>query len=210
MNCAKCKTRACHRGEVEKMPKNCPSQVKGVKEEFFELYKENKELENLALNAARTESCGYKVWSRLEEIIEFSKKAGFNKLGIAFCVGLHNEASKTTKILEDNGFEVVSAMCKLGSIPKEDIGLEDKEKINPGNYEPICHPIGQAKILNQEETDFNIILGLCVGHDSLLIKHLEAPVTNFAVKDRALGHNPLVAVYCDFYMSSRFEPKNYS
>jgi uncharacterized metal-binding protein len=34
-----------------------------------------------------------------------------------------------------------------------------------------------------------------VGHDSLVIKHLEAPVTVLAVKDRLMGHNPLAAVY---------------
>jgi uncharacterized metal-binding protein len=41
----------------------------------------------------------------------------------------------------------------------------------------------------------NILLGLCVGHDSLVLAHLESPATIFAVKDRLLGHNPLAAIY---------------
>lgn len=207
MNCAKCGKYSCHKGSpVDKLPKNCPSEDEVLQKEF-EKYNSSETNENIALNAARTESSGYKKWSRLEEIIQFSKKAGFKKLGIAFCIGLREEAKVTSQILEENGFDVVSIVCKAGSIPKEKLGLKDEEKINPGKFEPICHPIGQAKLLNKNNTDFNIILGLCVGHDSLLIKYLDAPVTTFAVKDRSLGHNPLAAVYCNFYMSSRFKPE---
>ena len=56
----------------------------------------------------------------------------------------------------------------------------------------MCNPIGQAVFLNKAGTQLNVILGLCVGHDSLFIKHAEAPVTVFAVKDRVLAHNPWV------------------
>jgi uncharacterized metal-binding protein len=43
--------------------------------------------------------------------------------------------------------------------------------------------------------DFNILLGLCVGHDSLFFKFADAPTTVLAVKDRVTGHNPLAAIY---------------
>ncbi|UMZ74622.1 DUF1847 domain-containing protein [Natranaerofaba carboxydovora] len=204
MECGKCGSHGCFKGNTDKLPKDCPSKEESTKEKLND-YITCEENENIALNAARTESEGYKRWTRLEEIIQFSKKAGYNKLGLAFCVGLNQEAKKTVRILEDHGFEVISLICKMGAVPKEDIGLEDKEKVNPGNFEPICNPIAQAEIFNEKETDFNVILGLCVGHDSLLIKHSKAPVTTFAVKDRALGHNPLAAIYCDFYMKSRFQ-----
>jgi uncharacterized metal-binding protein len=59
----------------------------------------------------------------------------------------------------------------------------------------MCNPIYQAKLLNHENTDFNILLGLCVGHDSLFFKFAEAPTTVLAVKDRVTGHNPLAAIY---------------
>ena len=39
-----------------------------------------------------------------------------------------------------------------------------------------------------------MLVGLCVGHDSLFIKYSEAPVTTLVTKDRVLAHNP-VAVY---------------
>jgi len=59
----------------------------------------------------------------------------------------------------------------------------------------MCNPITQAEFLNKEKTDLNIVIGLCVGHDSLFMKYSEAPVTVLAVKDRVLAHNPLGAVY---------------
>ncbi|MCK5682073.1 DUF1847 domain-containing protein, partial [bacterium] len=61
--------------------------------------------------------------------------------------------------------------------------------------ETMCNPILQAMILNQSKTDFNIMLGLCVGHDSMFLKEADAPCTVLAVKDRVLGHNPLSAIY---------------
>ncbi|NLY70124.1 MAG: DUF1847 domain-containing protein, partial [Clostridiales bacterium] len=72
-------------------------------------------------------------------------------------------------------------------------------------FEPMCNPIGQAYFLNKEETDFNIVFGLCVGHDSLFIKYSNAPVTVLAVKDRVLAHNPLGALYLsESYYKNRF------
>jgi uncharacterized metal-binding protein len=59
----------------------------------------------------------------------------------------------------------------------------------------MCNPIAQALILNETGTEFNILMGLCVGHDSLMLKYAKAPCTVLAVKDRLLGHNPLAAIY---------------
>ena len=57
------------------------------------------------------------------------------------------------------------------------------------------HIFFQAKRLNAENTELNIVVGLCVGHDSLFYKYSEAPVTTLVVKDRVLGHNPVAALY---------------
>ena len=128
----------------------------------------------------------------------------FKKLGLAFCVGMEKEANALCKILEHNGFEVQSIACKNGSIPKEFLGIKENEKLRPGTYEPMCNPIGQAVFLNKAQTELNIILGLCVGHDSLFIKYSDAPVTVFVVKDRVLAHNPIGALYLsDSYYKSK-------
>ncbi len=132
---------------------------------------------------------------RVQETCEFARKMGYTKLGIAFCGGLRNEALSLTRILENQGFEVVSVVCKAGSTPKEQIGVKDEQKIHIGEFESMCSPIAQATILNEEETDFNILLGLCVGHDSLFMKYSKAYCTVLVAKDRVLGHNPCAALY---------------
>lgn len=132
---------------------------------------------------------------RVQETCEFAQKMGYKKLGIAFCMGLHREALALSQILEAQGFEVISAICKVGRIPKEKIGIGEEEKIRIGEFEPMCNPIAQAMILNEQKTDFNIVVGLCVGHDSLFMKYSEALCTVLVVKDRVLGHNPVAALY---------------
>ncbi len=133
--------------------------------------------------------------NRVEEIIEFAKKMKYSRLGVAFCSGLQYEARIFTDILKNAGFEVVSVNCKVGGVPKERIGMKDEEKIWIGCYETMCNPVSQAEILNKANTEFNIMIGLCVGHDSLFLKYVKAPTTVLAVKDRVLGHNPLAAIY---------------
>ncbi|MGI6012878.1 MAG: DUF1847 domain-containing protein [Oscillospiraceae bacterium] len=140
------------------------------------------------------------IKSRVEEIVEFSKRMGYHKLGLAYCMGLQHEAMVFTRILEAQGFEVVSVICKVGGLDKSRLGLCDCDKLFPGAHETMCNPIGQAYVLNQEKTDFNILLGLCVGHDSMFMKNSDAYCTVLVAKDRLMGHNPLGAIYTnDFY-----------
>jgi uncharacterized metal-binding protein len=120
---------------------------------------------------------------------------GYRKIGVAFCAGLPSEAETLTRILEAQGFEVVSVVCKVGGTPKEAIGIREEEKIWIGQFESMCSPIIQATILNEEKTDLNILVGLCVGHDSLFFKYSEAFTTVLVAKDRVLGHNPVAALY---------------
>jgi uncharacterized metal-binding protein len=133
--------------------------------------------------------------TRIEEIMGFAEKMNYKRLGMAFCIGLSKEAKVVEKLFSSKGFEMVSAVCKVGRISKEHIGVGKDQQIAPDTTEAMCNPVLQAMILNKEKTDFNVLLGLCVGHDSLFFKYTEAPCTVLAVKDRLLGHNPLAAVY---------------
>lgn len=135
------------------------------------------------------------VKPRVLEIGEFASRMGYKRLGLIFCMGLFNEAAVVGEILRGKGFEIVSAGCKAGCVPKEEIGVKDSEKVYTGEHESMCNPIFQAMLVNESKTDFNVLLGLCVGHDSLVFKYAEAPTTVLAVKDRVTGHNPLAAVY---------------
>lgn len=146
----------------------------------------------IAIAAAEVEYEGYGRCTRVEEIIRFARKIGAEKLGIAACVGLISEAQTLAKILRVNGFEVYGAACKVGAVPKTDIGIPEVcEKVGP----TMCNPILQAELLNRAGTDLNLVVGLCVGHDSLFYKYSEALCTTVVTKDRVLAHNPAAALY---------------
>ena len=131
----------------------------------------------------------------LSKSVEFADRMEFKRVGLVFCVGLRKEAAIVDNIMKNRGFEVVSVCCKAGRTIKDFIGIEDEDKIYRGTDEAMCNPIFQAMLLNEQNTDFNVLLGLCVGHDSLFFKHAEAYTTVLAVKDRVTGHNPLAAIY---------------
>lgn len=132
---------------------------------------------------------------RVEETMQFARKCGYANLGIAFCAGLANEARTLTMMLENKGFETVSVCCKVGATPKERIGITVEKIAGADRFEAMCSPIAQAEVLNEAAVDMAIMLGLCVGHDSLFIKYCRVPMTVLAVKDRVFGHNPLAALY---------------
>ena len=150
----------------------------------------------LARASAEIEGSYYKEITRVEEIIHFAKRIGVKKIGIATCKGLLQEAKLFSQILEAKGIEYYSVICKVGANDKSVMGLKDCYKINKGEgHETMCNPILQAKILNAEKTDLNVVIGLCVGHDSLFYKYSDAIVTTLITKDRVLGHNPVAALY---------------
>jgi len=150
------------------------------------------------------ESRYYMNKTRLEELIIYAKDMGYERLGIAFCIGFEKEVEKLMKIL-GRYFEVSSVCCKVSGVDKSKLGLERLH--GDDGVEAMCNPVGQALVLNGDKTDMNIILGLCIGHDILFTKYSEAPVTTFAVKDRVLAHNPLGAIYSEYYLLERFGMK---
>jgi len=197
LKCSMCRVQACSSTPGTKtFPVFCPApQDLDALTNAHQLYHSDPEIQRLALSAARVEAAGYCRWPRVQEVMEFARRIGATRLGIATCVGLIREAGLLQDILGINGFHVSSVCCKVGSIPKEEIGLADEEKVHPGQFEALCNPVGQAELLNEAGTELNIVVGLCVGHDSLFFKHSVAPVTVLVAKDRVTGHNPVAALY---------------
>ena len=210
-SCAYCpdKVRACRVGEsAERGPGYCPTKVDqdGIDEAAGE-YADD-EIRHISQASAVVEAEGYCKWTRVQEIGEFAKRMGFKKIGIATCISFVDHAKVLSGILESHGFEVASVACKHGSIPKEELGLKDEEKIRPGNFEAICNPVGQAELLKRAGCELNVVLGLCVGHDSLFFKHAEGLTTVLVAKDRVLAHNPIGALnLADTYYSSLWGPE---
>ena len=169
--------------------------------EVIRLY-DDEENKKVTLAAAGVESDYYCQMCRVEETIEFAKRIGAKKIGIATCVGLIRETRTLTKILRSHGFEVYGVACKAGTVRKTEVGI-------PKTCENMCNPILQAKMLNAEHTDLNIVMGLCVGHDSMFYKYAEGLTTTLVVKDRVLGHNPVAALYAaDGYYHNKLCPQD--
>lgn len=198
--CAECALKGCRTKQEDKMPSNCPCK-KFTEEEMLSLYSEIEREESVC--SAQVESEGYSRLTRVEETMIYAHKMGYKKIGVAFCVGLRQEAKIFTNILRKNGFETESVVCKCVSIDKTKIGLQEDKKIKPGNFEPMCNPVGQAKLLEIADTDFNVVIGLCVGHDTMFLRHSKAPVTVMVVKDRVLAHNPVGALYANYHYYSK-------
>jgi len=207
--CALCAVKACSSEPgVQKPPTLCPMLAEAeVLREVENAYLEKEELRRLALESARTEAAGYCRATRVEEIMDFARRIGAQKLGIAHCIGLTYEAGLARRIFLAGGFEVYTVCCKVGSIDKGEIGLQDEEKVRPGQYEALCNPVGQAAVLAAAGTQLNVVVGLCVGHDSLFFMHSKAPATVLVVKDRVLGHNPVAALYTSQSYYSRLVEK---
>lgn len=208
--CAKCGLIGCSQQDLQKALPNCPSKNSDLQNNAIKEYA-SEEIHCIAYHSACTEAGGYCQDTRLIEIIKFMKSCNYKKIGLAFCKGLIHEAREVSRILEYNKFEVVSVICKNGAVPKEQIGIKDENTLSGhADKEVMCNPVAQAMALNDVKTDFNIMLGLCVGHDTLFFKYIEGPVTVLAVKDRVTGHNPLGPIYCsNGYYKKKFYPKNH-
>jgi len=184
MNCAKCMSKDCI---------NC-EEAADFRDEIVPKY-QDEETRRIAVAARQIEATYYGKACRVEELIRFAKQMGYQKLGVAFCVGLADEARTLVDLLEKN-FEVSSACCKVCGLTRAEAGILPPGESGTGGT--TCNPVGQARALERDGTELNIILGLCIGHDMLFAQHSHAPVTTLVVKDRVLAHNPVGALYCPY------------
>jgi uncharacterized metal-binding protein len=197
-------------------PAYCPSEREAeVIEESFRHYTGDDEDARLARVAAEVEGLCYQPvpgseavnarWTRVEDTIALVKLMGWKRIGIATCVGLLDESERLGEILRAQDLEPLSVCCKAGSIDKLKLGLKEEDKVRPGSFEPACNPIAQARLLNEADTDMNVIVGLCVGHDMLFNKYSQAPVSTLVVKDRVTGHNPVAVLYGQNFYYKRLQ-----
>jgi len=180
LRCAQCESKECRDG------KDCFSKDSNHKQ----LYQDS-DIAELHRAASAIEAKYYGKETRLGEVILLGKQLGYQKIGLAFCIGLSEEAKIIAEILSKH-FKVVSVCCKVCGIDKKDFDLP---QISSESYEVMCNPAGQAQLLNEAETQLNVLCGLCVGHDAIFSKVSDAPVTTLIAKDRVLAHNPAGAIY---------------
>ncbi|MBQ9954075.1 MAG: DUF1847 domain-containing protein [Eggerthellaceae bacterium] len=193
-SCIDCATGGCKQPEQMYQPDFCPSAMlsPGERDELAAAYAD---LDLQLIQAANEVSarCGCEGLCRLEEIMDFARRLGYRKIGIANCGAMQAEALTTAKILRLHGYEVFGVSCKYGSVTHEQLGIPEGGLAKP--EATTCNPLAQAERLNAAGTELNVVMGLCVGHDSIFVKHSDAPCTTFVVKDRMLGNNPVAVLH---------------
>ena len=213
--CAKCRGAYCQSSplkEIKKdiLPEYCPMRIsEETIKSAIRRYGHN-DVSKIYVPATITEKEAYEtirgvrmaVRPRIKELIEFGRLINAQRIGVAFCAGMRDEAARIVSFLEKSGFSVASVLCKCGGVDKTRLHVDKKYKIgDPLKFEASCNPVLQAELLNKAETDINVIVGLCLGHDMLFTMNSKAPVTTLIVKDRLLGHNPVIALYSNYHKS---------
>lgn len=170
VRCIDCTVHACT-GDLDETPEFCPRRnVSEAIEQADDIRTTDRDVMRILDTARSVEKEGYRQWPRVRELIEFATRMGIEKIGIAFCAGLREETAQLAKILDSHGFTLSTVVCS----------------VNQG-----CNPVGQALALNAQETELNVVMGLCMGHDVLFTEFSEAPITTLVVKDRVMCHNPV-------------------
>lgn len=183
--CANCTVKNCAKifGQEEEYPRACPTEREEI-DEFQKLYDDP--LTRLLARESAIANMDY-FHSRAEQIVMFARGCHFKKIGIAFCISLSDYGQKFAKFLRSEGFEVESVICKVGHKPKTSVDVST-EIDNRGKS--MCNPVAQAEFLNQANTDLNVAVGLCVGHDSLFYMYSKAPVVTLIAKDHRYQNCP--------------------
>lgn len=178
MDCTLCNTKKCRDLEV------CNAQV-ADQNKLIEQYQVS-EVQGLVQSAAELVDNGRAgTLSRLQEIIEFSRQMNYKRLGLAYCYGMETDAKALAQYLKDKGFKLSAVSCTTGALGQDKVN-------NNSNLKGVsCNPVGQAEQLNNENVDMVIVMGLCLGHDIIFQKKVNAPVTTLVVKDRVYQHNPM-------------------
>ncbi len=149
---------------------------------------------------------GERTLCRLSELIYFGLEMNYRRIGVAYCVDLNEPAQILVGVLR-RFFETIPVCCKIGGKPVPEPGQSAIGAVGSPIVGPIaCNPLGQAEMLNSMSPDLNVIVGLCVGVDSVFAGASEAPVTTLFVKDKSLANNPIGALYSDYYLKEAATP----
>jgi uncharacterized metal-binding protein len=181
LDCLACEDRVCLAGQ--RCPGAPPRDISPLPDELGGLLE-------AATDIAREEE---RRLCRVAELVYFCLEMRFRRVGLAFCKDLLEPSRILADVLR-RFFEVVPVWCKVGGVAEDDADTAP------------CNPLGQAAALNAAHTDFNVVVGLCLGADCLFDRASDAPVTHLFVKDRSLANNPIGALYSDHYLRESANP----
>jgi len=142
--------------------------------------------------------CSYLPYTRkrgrVEALVGFCHDLGIRKIGIAACVGLLEQAQIMEGILEAQGFQTTIVCCQVGAVDSRVLRYDPASLRRQRERFTLCNPVAQARILNEAQTELNVVFGLCLGHDIIFNRYAEAPSTVMAVKDYLYDHKPSIVL----------------
>lgn len=180
MDCTRCNSKDCRRASTTPCQDNSS--------QYIDQYQQpdNKQRTKAASSLIDNGRAG--TLSRLQEIVEYAKIQGYNKIGCAYCYGMEKEATLLRQYLELEGFKPIMVSCTVDQVLESTI---DPQKVS---QTVSCNPLGQAVRLNASGAQLTLLMGLCLGHDILIQKNLAMDFTTFVVKDRVHQHHPLLGL----------------
>ncbi len=184
MNCTSCKNKSCRTG----------TDCFNIKDESIALLTSDRFHDTAFAASSLIDNGKAGSLTRLEEIIEYCKTMEYAVIGVAYCFGVAGLAQSLEKELKNAGLSPLMIQCTAGGVKERDV---DSSK---SNETVSCNPAGQALFLKENNAEFIIEMGLCLGHDVIFHALIGIPYTVFLVKDRVLRHNPALALpaYTDF------------
>jgi uncharacterized metal-binding protein len=188
MDCLACEDKVCLRGEICR-----PGQRKGIEHSDNATRMMLESSMDVTAEKERT-------LCRLTELIYFCLGMKYRKIGIAFCIEMFEQTEILVRLLR-RFFEVYPVCCKIGgkrTFDPHSGSIISNDKADFSNI--ACNPEAQAGMLNRIETDINVVVGLCMGVDCIFSRESKAPVSTLFVKDKSLAHNPIGALYSDYYL----------
>ncbi len=186
--CAQCEEQYCQKRIRDDLPEGCPMLAEGCIEEMAAQY-DPEEIRAFYADSLESMRRSFGRYPRIIEAVEFCRLRGYRKIGVAYCSGMLRFGRAVSEVFEREGFEVCSVGCKLGGFSPEELTGTPPPAPPEGRGDArppraVCNPIGQAMLLNEQGTQFNVVAGLCVGHDSLFFQYSRAPCTVVVLKDR--------------------------
>jgi uncharacterized metal-binding protein len=181
MNCISCRAKSCR--------KNVSCGIESFDpEQTLSAYHRDDHQQVVQKSAQLVDGGRAGTLSRIEELIEFSKSMGYKRVGLAYCYGMEELAFQVRDLFGKAGVPTIGISCTVGAFSQREV---NQQSDLPGVS---CNPINQAAQMNAEGVDLAVVIGLCLGHDILFQKHVDADVTTLIVKDRVYNHNPLAGI----------------
>ncbi len=181
MNCLNCRAKSC------RVNQSCGAE-KFSRDEVRNQYHRPVAAKMVKAAAVLVDDGRAGTLSRMEELLEFAGRGGYNKVGLAYCYGMEKTAETVADLFRKQNLPCIGISCTCGAMGQNELN-------NDSELEGVsCNPLGQARQMTEEGVDLAVVIGLCLGHDILFQREFKGDQTTLIVKDRVYNHNPLKGI----------------